>query len=236
MGFEKIEVPSPKELLLRQIQEKILSGELPIGAKLPTERDMAEQLGVTKSVLHFALKELENMKFLRTVPRQGTYVNDWVNHGSFETLNAVLKLRGSSADDIFVTSLVDMRNVIEADAMKLCESVCSENDFAQLQEAIDALVSLPQDATAEDQAEEVKHFHYLIVKKSGNVIYPLIMNAFDDFSTVLWVRCVTHWSKDVLAGFEQEQLNMIRSGHADKAGQMIKDMFSEYLKAHGKPY
>lgn len=64
----------------------------------------------------------------------------------------------------------------------------------------------------------------------------MIMNAFDDFSMVLWVRCVTHWSKDVLTGFEQKQLNMIRSGRAEEAGQMIKDMFSEYLKVHGKPY
>lgn len=236
MGFEKIAVPSQKELLLRQIQEKILSGELPIGTKLPTERDMAERLGVTKSVLHFALKELESMKFLRTAPRQGTYVNDWVNHGSFETLNAVLKLRGSSADDIFVTSLVDLRNVIEADAMLLCQVRCSESDFDELQAAIDALSALPPDSMAEEQAGEVKNFHYLLVKKSGNVIYPMIMNAFDDFSNVLWVRCVTHWSKDVLVSFEQRQLDMIRSGHADKAGQMIKDMFTEYLRVHGKPY
>lgn len=131
---------------------------------------------------------------------------------------------------------VDMRNIIEADAMKLCETRCSESDFAELQAAVDALASLPQNSTAEAQAQEVKRFHYLLVQKSGNVIYPMIMNAFDDFSTILWVRCVTHWSKDVLADFEQQQLDLIRAKQADKAGQMIKDMFSDYLKTHGKPY
>lgn len=236
MEFEKIAVPTTKELLLRQIEEKIISGELPVGTRLPTEREMAEQMGVTKSVLHFALKDLESMRFLRTVPRQGTYVNDWVNHGSFETLNAVLKLRGSSADANFVTSLIDMRNVIEADAMLLCAARCTENDFAQLQESIDALASLPPESSPEDQAREVKRFHYLLVQKSGNVLYPLMMNAFEDFAMILWSRCVTHWTKDVLVGLEQKQLYLIRSGRADEAGQMLKDMFTEYLRVHGKPY
>ena len=236
MAFEKIVMPTQKELLLIQIQEKIISGELPVGSKLPTERELAEQLGVTKSVLHFALKELENLKFLKAVPRHGTYVNDWVNHGSFETLNAVLKLKGSSADDALVSSLIDMRNVIEADAMILCAETCTGEDYAELQGSIDALAALPTDSSYEEQAREIKHFHNILIQKSGNLMYPLMMNAFDDFAMVLWIRCVTHWTKDVLVRFEQQQLDMIKSGHAEQAGQMIKDMFVEYKRVHGRPY
>ena len=58
MSFEKIEIPSPKEAFINEIKGRIIKGKLKIGEKLPTERELAEQTGISKSAIHFALKEL----------------------------------------------------------------------------------------------------------------------------------------------------------------------------------
>ena len=228
MAFEKVIIPSEKELIIKQIEEKIVSGQLPIGSRLPTERELAEEMGVTKSVVHFALKDLEQLKFLICVPRHGTYINDWLKEGSFETLNAVLKLQGVHVDPGLKESLIHLRNIIEADAMELCSENCSQADFEELQAAIDRLTASPADAGAKVHAELVRDFHFLIMEKSGNLMYPILMKAFADFSTLIWENCVNFWGRDRVAAFEQNQLDLIRSGRAKEAGQQIKDMYAHF--------
>ena len=229
MAFDKVIIPTEKELIIQQLEKKIISGELAAGVKLPTERELAEELGVTKSVVHFALKELEQLKFLRCVPRHGTYVNDWLCCGNFETLNAVLKLQGVNVDAELKNSLIQMRNVIESDAMQLCSQRCNEEDYAQLQSAIDKLAASPDDAGSKVHAELIREFHLLIVEKSGNLMYPIMMRAFSDFSAIIWERCVEFWSKKRVVELEQEQLDLIRAGKGEKAGEQIKEMHKCFL-------
>ena len=52
MEFSKITAPSLKDLFVQQIEEKILSGELPVGSKMPPEREMAEQMKVSRAVVN----------------------------------------------------------------------------------------------------------------------------------------------------------------------------------------
>ena len=231
MSLEKVIIPTEKELIIRQLESRIVSGELAVGLRLPTERELAEQLGVKKTVLHFALKELEQLKFIRCVPRHGTYVNDWMNAGNFETLNAVLRLQGVNVDPVLKDSLIRMRNLIESDAMELCSSVCTQEDFDELQAAIDDLAAVPDEAGSAAQAEKVMYFHLLIVRKSGNRMYPILMNAFRDFSLIIWMQCVDFWSKAKIVEFEQLQLNLIRTGKGAEAGAHICRMYEEVLKS-----
>lgn len=52
MAFRKIDAPSIKELFLSQMEEMILSGELKPGDKLPPERELADTMGISKTVVH----------------------------------------------------------------------------------------------------------------------------------------------------------------------------------------
>ena len=229
MAFDKVVIPTEKELIIQQLEIKIVSGELAAGSKLPTERELAQELGVTKSVLHFALKELEQLKFLRCVPRHGTYVNDWLRSGNFETLNSVLKLQGVNVDAELKNSLIRMRNVIEADAMVLCSQRCTEDDYRQLQDAVDRLAGAPDDAGSAVYAELIREFHFLIMEMSGNLMYPIMMRAFADFSALIWERCVEFWSKERVAELEQQQLDLIRAGRGEEAGEQIREMHRCFL-------
>lgn len=56
MEFEKLQTASLKELFISSVEDKILSGELPIGAQLPTERELAEMMDVSRGVVKAALR------------------------------------------------------------------------------------------------------------------------------------------------------------------------------------
>lgn len=58
MAFRKIDAPSIKELFLSQMEEMILSGELKPGDKLPPERELADTMGISKTVVHEGIREL----------------------------------------------------------------------------------------------------------------------------------------------------------------------------------
>ena len=52
MKFEKLTVPTQRELFIKKMQEMILSGELPAHTRIPPERDLAKQMGISRSVVN----------------------------------------------------------------------------------------------------------------------------------------------------------------------------------------
>ena len=61
--------------LCRQLREDIVSGLLPLGAKLPSKRSFAEELGVSVITVEHALALLCDEGYLRSRPRSGFYVS-----------------------------------------------------------------------------------------------------------------------------------------------------------------
>lgn len=86
MNFEQLYAPSLKELFVQKLQGMILSGELPMGEKLPSERELCQQMGVSRAVVNGGITELARQGFLEVRPRQGAYVADYRRDGNMEAL------------------------------------------------------------------------------------------------------------------------------------------------------
>lgn len=87
MEFAKLSAPSLKDLFVQQLQGMILSDELPMGTQLPPERELAQQMQVSRAVVNGGLAELAQQGFLEVRPRQGTFVADYRRKGNLSTLN-----------------------------------------------------------------------------------------------------------------------------------------------------
>ena len=107
--FEAIVAPTITEIFEQQIQGMILSGRLKTGEKLPTERELADSMRVSKSIVHLGIKNLERQGFLKIVPRHGVYVADFSETGNVDTLLALLKYNGGRLDRETVESLLQVR-------------------------------------------------------------------------------------------------------------------------------
>jgi DNA-binding transcriptional regulator YhcF (GntR family) len=62
--------------LKEQIRKQITQGSWPTGTKLPTERELAEELGVSRNTVSQAYKELETEGVLSSTQGRGTFVAD----------------------------------------------------------------------------------------------------------------------------------------------------------------
>lgn len=99
MDFRPIVAPSIRELFIQQLEGAILSGQLKPGDRLPTERELADTMHISKTVVHEGLRELHRLGFLDIASRRGVTVADYAQTGSLETLTAIMDYHGGLPDE-----------------------------------------------------------------------------------------------------------------------------------------
>lgn len=91
MEFGKLVKPSRKELFVHSIAASILSNKIEAGTQLPTERELSQQMKLSRPIISEGLAELEKIGLVEVRPRQGIFVADFQKNGSLETLAAIVK-------------------------------------------------------------------------------------------------------------------------------------------------
>src|SRR5437588_2142723 len=98
------------EQIAEQIKQRILSGELRTGDRLPTENELAEQFGASRTAVREAMKTLTQRGLIETRPGRGAVVINataQAMHHSLELLMRVQQAGGGSAD------LMEVREILE---------------------------------------------------------------------------------------------------------------------------
>lgn len=183
MGFNKITTLSLTDLFVQQIENMILSGELAVGERLPSARDLSVRMGVSRPVISAGLIELEKLGFVEIVPRQGAYVCDYRRKGTIETLIAIMRYNGGIMRHNEVASLLQVRRMLEQLCMQLVIEKATDEELA----AIAPLVAdIGTAQTPEQAAEAVFVFHHELAVLSGNMLLPLLYHSFKQESIYLW--------------------------------------------------
>ena len=230
MAFRKIDAPSIKELFLSQMEEMILSGELKPGDKLPPERELADTMGISKTVVHEGIRELSRRGFLDVLSRKGVHVADYTRTGNLDTLFAMIRYRGGMPDRKILISLLDTRLYLECPALRsLCERQ-DPADLAKLSEILDA-VRKALDLDITDFASALFLYRRTIVTLTGNCISPLVMNAFFQSSITAWTDCCEYIGRERLLEILSETSDCIRQGNADRAVELFTGCIEQF-KAH----
>ena len=175
MEFEPLYAPSLKDLFVRKLQGMILSGELALGQKLPAERELCRQMGVSRAVVNGGIAELSRQGFLEVLPRQGTYVADYRRYGTMEPLMAIMDYNGGTLGREEIRSILEVRWGLEQMALRRVIDYASDEDLERLGAFVDALGKLP---TAAQAADIAFRFHHEMTLMGGNHILPLIYTSF----------------------------------------------------------
>lgn len=126
MAFEPLYAPSLKELFVQKLQGMILSGELSQGEKLPSERELCQQMGVSRAVINAGITELARRGFLEVLPRQGTFVADYRRNGNMDTLMAIMEYNGSMLGKEEIRSILEVRWGTGADDAPQSDQQCQQ--------------------------------------------------------------------------------------------------------------
>lgn len=116
----------------RRLQDMIRSGELPPASRLPSQRELARQLGLSRASLREALNMLETLGMVRTYPARGTFVSDDARDASSSL--GRWRFQGVHA----IADVFQSRILIEGELARLAAMQIG-------QEAIDALIRANED-------------------------------------------------------------------------------------------
>lgn len=230
MKFKAINTLSIKELFISQIEEMILSGELKPGDKLPTERELADEMNISKTIVHDGIRELARIGFLDVVSRKGIYVADYTSTGNLETLLAIIRYRGNTLDAKMLASLLDVRLYLECPALEILCASRTDADLARL-ESLQEDMKKALDADIESFANTLFLYRRTIASLSGNCISPMVMNAFFTASIAAWTDYCEFFGRERTYQSLIQTTECIRSHDADTAIRLFRDQIEQY-RAH----
>ncbi len=176
--LKPITTESLKQVFVAKFEELILSGKISIGETLPSERELAAKLKVSRPVVHEGLIELALRGLVTIRPRSGTIVNDFRKEGSIPLLLSLMNYHGT-LDPKIQKDILEMRMLFENEMVRLAARNRTPENLKQLQELIRKEETLNRE-NFEETAKTDYQFHQVIALASGNFIYSLLLNSFRD--------------------------------------------------------
>lgn len=231
MEFKKISSPTLKELFVTEIESMILSGELAIGEKLPPERELAQQMQISRSVVNDGIVDLAHRGFLNIIPRQGTYVADYKKHGTVDILIAIMK-NGSITED-YIHSVLDIRQIFMDYALEhVVPDITDENILALRQ----ILHSFHETTIPHDWAELMYDLDHLLTVLSGNILLPILFSSFKIPNVMLLERYFKLHGLEPMDKRNRLLIDAIEQRDVEKAKSAIQDSIRETINGSTKIY
>jgi GntR family transcriptional regulator, transcriptional repressor for pyruvate dehydrogenase complex len=164
------------EQIVQQIEESILNGELQPGSKLPAERELAQQFGVSRTAVREAIKALQEKGLVDAFPGRGTFVTDGTSNPMRRSLDRILK----SGEQVGRTYLAEVREILEPEIAALAAARADDQHVASMREACDVMDKARLDADAYIEAD--LDFHLALAEAAGN---PIVLSLIDSIVVLL---------------------------------------------------
>lgn len=173
--FEKMDQAGLKARFVREMQRKIFTGALSPGEQLPPERELAAQMGISRSLVNVGILELESKGFVKVEPRRGTFIMDYKKNPTPQTLAALMSYDSTQMDYTLFQSLMDTRKLVERECVRLSAGRGNPAAYAGMREALGRM----RGAAAAALVDALFDYHYLLTQASGNDVYPMIFKGFE---------------------------------------------------------
>ncbi|MBI4857119.1 MAG: FadR family transcriptional regulator [Acetobacterium woodii] len=156
--------------ILEQIKENIINGNLKSGDRLPSERQWAEQLGVSRATIREAIRALEMIGLVVCQQGEGNFIAENFEDTLTQPLTIMFWLSKGELREV-----QELRRALETEAAKLAAKKMTPERYASLEKICDAIETETDEAV---RAELDKRFHYEIAMASENkMIHNVLLSS-----------------------------------------------------------
>ena len=175
MPFHKVQTEKLSQSVVRQIELLILRGILRPGERLPSERELAERMDVSRPSLREAIADLQERGLLATRPNAGVYVAD-VLGSAFSPALVELFARHDEA----VFDYLAFRRDMEGLAAERAARLGSDTDLRVIAAILEKMEAAHGKRDPSDEAALDAQFHMAIIEASHNVVMLHMMRSMFD--------------------------------------------------------
>lgn len=217
---------------LERIEEQILNGTLRPGSKLPSERELAALLGVSRPSLREALRALGVMGIVESNPGSGEDAGSAICDRTGESLATLLRL-SVALSNIGMAELVDVRVKLEQRAAYRAATRRTEVDIAEIQDTVDRMHQVYEDPV-QLSALSAK-FHLQVARASGNQLITDLVEALRSASRAGMEAVIddpADWSQfsHALTMEHSDILTAIDVGDGETAAKLIGSHISRFYE------
>ncbi len=172
MPFRPVQPEKLSSAVVRQIEQLILRGILRPGERLPSEREMADQLEVSRPSLRDAISQLQDIGLLTARPGSGVFVADVLGSAFAPALTDLF-----ARHDEAVFDYLSFRRDLEGLAAERAARLATDTDLQVVQSVFDKMEAAHPKRNTDDEARYDAQFHLAIIEASHNVIMLHMMRS-----------------------------------------------------------
>jgi GntR family transcriptional regulator, transcriptional repressor for pyruvate dehydrogenase complex len=164
------------EQIVQQIEESVLNGTLKPGDQLPAERELAQQLGVSRTAVREAVKALREKGLVEAYSGRGTFITDGTSHAARQSFDLMVKIGQQESS----ANLAELRLILEPGIAVLAAQRIEEEYLSAMRDAVAVMDRSLHDPAAYIEAD--LDFHLALAEAAANA---LILSLIDSIVGLL---------------------------------------------------
>ncbi len=159
------------ESIVSYIEAQILNGELAPGDQLPSERELTQQFGVSRTAVREAIKALREQGLVEVRLGRGTFVINKTSRAMQRSFNLLVKIGYADA----FSDLTQIREILEPEIAALAALHATDEQISAMRRTIEALRDHTLNITL--WAEADTDFHLILAEATQNKIIPVLLDS-----------------------------------------------------------
>ncbi|MBA7520267.1 Pyruvate dehydrogenase complex repressor [subsurface metagenome] len=219
MSFKTIKKESTLEVIVQQIKNQIKKGILKPGEKLPSERELASLLGVSRTSVREAIKALSFSGYLEVIQGKGTYILEIATQYD-EIVNFFSEFSNYSLD-----YLMEARIMLEGEFARLAAANASQEEIDVIERVFNEICN-----SKDTNTFFVKdlQFHLTIAKATHNPIMNGLMKIIVEmlYKETQKIIKISEDTRENTIETTRDLVQAIKQRDAEKA----KELMSEHIR------
>ncbi len=161
----KVQVPRISDAIAATLERRILEGSLRPGDRLPPERELAAELGVSRPSLREAIQKLASKGMVQSRQGGGTFVTDALESSFSDPWQDMMGKHPNLRED-----MLEFRRMLEGQAAEWAAERATEADLQRLEHSFGALKSAFESDNTDQRSDADIAFHQAIGDAAHNVL------------------------------------------------------------------
>lgn len=226
MSERFLKVPRDRlyQQVVKQIQDLIIGGELRPGDRLPSETELCEQFGVSRTVIREATKCLAERGLLSAEPGRGTFVTAMSHRDLSSSIDLFVK-----SSEVSDRNLIEARELLEVKIVELAAERAQPEHLVRMQLALEQMNRSVE--SMEDYISADLEFHMALAEATQNDIFlALISSLIDGLQDVR--RTSAEERSGLLLAQRHHRLiyECVRDGVPDRAAEAMREHLQEVAR------
>ncbi|MGL6105357.1 FadR/GntR family transcriptional regulator [Romboutsia sp.] len=233
--FNSVSGKKVYELVIEQIQDNILNGKIKKGDQLPSERELSEQMGVSRTSIREAIRVLETMGLIESRQGEGNFICAKVEKSFIQPLSIMFKLNDGNWDNI-----LELRELLELQTASIAAQKITKEEEKELDEI---MIEMEKETNGENREKILviidQKFHKKIASISKNYLiesfFITASKLFEQFIEDARVKIIeAHAGENILYKEHNEIYKAIKQRNPELAYEKMKQHMELIKKSYEK--